>query len=180
MLCYFQVYSKVNQLYIHTLFKNFFPFGHYRILSGVPCAIQQVLISNLFYMQKYKVQGFPGGSVVKNLPAKAGDTGSIPGLGKSPGGGDGNPLQYPCLKNPMGRGAWRATVHRVTKSQLHKHAQWFINQIFLSLAYKKLILSLQPTKTSIELNIYKKRNVWVLSDFYKRNTSTFLSTTKGN
>ena len=68
--------------------------------------------------------------MVKNLPAKAGDpgdTGSIPGLGKSPGGGNGNPLQYPCLKNPMDRGAWWATVQRVTKNQLHKHAQWFTN-----------------------------------------------------
>ena len=55
--------------------------------------------------------GFPGGSVLKNLPASAGDAGdlgSIPGLGRSPGGGNGNPLQYSCLKNPMGRGAWWA------------------------------------------------------------------------
>ena len=57
--------------------------------------------------------------VVKNLPANAratGDVGSIPGLGRSPGGGHGNPLQYSCLKNPIERGAWWATVHRVTKS----------------------------------------------------------------
>ena len=58
--------------------------------------------------------------VVKNLPSNAGDVrdmGSIPGLGRSPGGGNGNPLQYSCLENPMDRGAWRATVYRVTKSQ---------------------------------------------------------------
>ena len=58
--------------------------------------------------------------VVKNLPANAGDLreeGSIPQSGRSPGEGHGNPLQYPCLKNPMARGAWRATVHRVTKSR---------------------------------------------------------------
>ena len=58
--------------------------------------------------------------VVKNPPANAGDirdTGSIPGSGRSPGGGHGNPLQYSCLENPMNRGAWWATVHRVTKSQ---------------------------------------------------------------
>ena len=57
---------------------------------------------------------------VKKPPAEAGDlrdVGSIPGLGRSPGGGTGNPLQYSCLENPMDRGAWRATVHRVTKSQ---------------------------------------------------------------
>ena len=59
--------------------------------------------------------------VVKNLPAHANagglrDTGSIPGLGRSPGEGNGNSLQYSCLENPMDRGAWRATVHRVAKS----------------------------------------------------------------
>ena len=63
--------------------------------------------------------GFPGGSVVKNLPASAGDTedmGSIPGLGRSLGEGNGNPLQYSCLENPTDRGAWRATVNGVAKS----------------------------------------------------------------
>ena len=58
---------------------------------------------------------FPGGSVVKNLPANAGDVGLIPGSGRSFGGGNGNPLQYSCLGNPMDRGAWQVTVHRVTK-----------------------------------------------------------------
>ena len=53
--------------------------------------------------------GFPGGLLVKNLPANAGDVGSIPGSGRSPGGGNGRPLQYSCLWNPMDRGAWRAT-----------------------------------------------------------------------
>ena len=53
--------------------------------------------------------GFPGSSVVKNLPAKAGDLGSIPGSGRSPGGGNGNPLQYSCLRNPTDRGTTRAT-----------------------------------------------------------------------
>ena len=60
--------------------------------------------------------------MVKSLPADAGgsrdtDTGSIPGSGRSPGGGHGNPLQYSCLENPMDRGAWWATVHNVLKSQ---------------------------------------------------------------
>ena len=57
--------------------------------------------------------------VVKNPPTNAGDVrdaGLISGLGRSPGGGRGNPLQYPCLKNPMDRGDWRATVHRVAES----------------------------------------------------------------
>ena len=60
-------------------------------------------------------EGFPGGSAVKNLPANAGDTGPIPGSGRSPGEGSGSPLQYSCLGNPMDRGAWRAAVHRITK-----------------------------------------------------------------
>ena len=59
--------------------------------------------------------GFPGGSVVKNLPTNAGDIGSIPGLGRSLGRGHGNSFQYSCLEYLMDRGAWRATVHRVTK-----------------------------------------------------------------
>ena len=65
------------------------------------------------------VKGFPNGSAGKNLLAKAGDTGdmgSIFGLGRSPGGGHGNPLQNYCLENPMDSGAWQATVHRVTQS----------------------------------------------------------------
>ena len=53
--------------------------------------------------------GFPGSSVVKNLPANAGDMGSVPELGRSSGGGNGNPLQYSCLENPMDRGTWWAT-----------------------------------------------------------------------
>ena len=55
------------------------------------------------------------GLEVKNLPANSGNTDSIPGSGRMPGGGNGIPLQYSCLGNPMGRGAWWATVHRVTK-----------------------------------------------------------------
>ena len=61
----------------------------------------------------------PGGSVVKNLPANAEDArdvGFIPGSGRSPGGGNGNPLQYSCLGNPMARGAWQAMLHGVTES----------------------------------------------------------------
>ena len=58
--------------------------------------------------------------MVKNLPANAGDVrdvGLLPGSGRSPGEGNGNPFQYSCLNNPMDRGAWQATVHRLTKSQ---------------------------------------------------------------
>ena len=60
--------------------------------------------------------GFPGESVVKNLPASTGDFGLIPGLGRSPGGRNGNPLQYSCVENSMDRGVLWATVHGVTNS----------------------------------------------------------------
>ena len=59
--------------------------------------------------------GFSGDSVVKNLPANAGDVGLIPGSGKSPGEGNGNPPQYSCLENPMDRGAWWVIAYVVAK-----------------------------------------------------------------
>ena len=62
------------------------------------------------------MRGFPAGSDSKESACNAGDLGLIPGLGRSPGGGHGNPRQYYCLENPMDRGAWRATVHGVAKS----------------------------------------------------------------
>ena len=64
-----------------------------------------------------KKKGFPGGSEVKASACNAGDLGSIPGSGRSPGEGNGNPLQYSCLENPMDGGAWWATVHGVAKSR---------------------------------------------------------------
>ena len=75
--------------------------------------------------------GFSGGSVVKNPLANVGDVGLIPGSGRYPGGGNGNPLQYSCLENPKDRGAWQATVCGVTKSHMclsvhtrtHTHTQ---------------------------------------------------------
>ena len=59
--------------------------------------------------------GVPGGSVVKNLPANAGDSVSIPGSGRAPRGGNGSPLQSSCLENLMDRGAWQARVHGVIR-----------------------------------------------------------------
>ena len=63
----------------------------------------------LFHSFSWYPWNFPGGSVVKNLPASTGDPGLIPGLGRSPGEGTGYPLQYSCLEKPMDRGAWQAT-----------------------------------------------------------------------
>ena len=68
--------------------------------------------------------GFSGGSAVKDLPANAGDVGLIPGSGRSAGEGNGNPLQYSCLGNPMDRGTCWVTVHRVSKeSEVIKQQQ---------------------------------------------------------
>ena len=61
-------------------------------------------------------KAFPGVSAVKNMPSNAGDMDLIPGSGRFPGEGNGNPLQYCCLGNPLDRGAWRATVHGIEKS----------------------------------------------------------------
>jgi len=61
------------------------------------------------------LNGFPDGLVVKNSPANEGDLGSVPGSGRFPAGGHGNPLQYSFLENTMDRGAWKATVHGVGK-----------------------------------------------------------------
>ena len=71
--------------------------------------------------------GFLGDTVVKNLPANARDAGLIPGLGRSPGVGSGNPLQYSCLGNSMHRGAWRARVYEVTESDVTERLSIYID-----------------------------------------------------
>ena len=92
--------------------------------------------------------------VVKNMPAKTGDikdTGSIPGSGRSPRGGNGNPVQYPCLENPKDRGAWQATVCGVSKSQTW--LKWFCMHA-LGWAYEFPISNcLWPTKWAISHEI---------------------------
>ena len=105
---------------------------HPTILSSVvpfSSCLQSFPTSGSFLMSQFFASGgqSPGGAVVKNRPAKVGDkrdTGSIPGLARSPGEGNGNPLQHSCLENSMDRGAWQATVHGVKKSQtqLNTHA----------------------------------------------------------
>ena len=68
---------------------------------------------------------FPGGSDGKESACQVGDSGSIPELGRLPGEGNGNPLQYSCLEKSMDRGAWGATVHGVTKSWIHRETNPF-------------------------------------------------------
>ena len=73
----------------------------------------------VYHLTSFSIsEGFPGGSVVKSPPAIAGDAGLIPVLGRFPGEGNGNPLQYFCRGNLMDRGAWWATVHGVAESDM--------------------------------------------------------------
>ena len=85
--------------------------GHQRAFGGVPCAIQWAHYLSILYT------GFLGGSEDKASACDAEDPSLIPRLGRSPGEGNGNPLQYSCLENPMDRGAWWAAVHGVAKSR---------------------------------------------------------------
>ena len=97
--------------------------------------------------------------VVKNPPANAGDTrdsGSIPGSGRSPGGGPGNPLQYSCLENLMNREAWQAIVHRFTKSWTRPMRQHTQRYIYHCVVQQKLI---QHCKSTIHQKKKKPRRV---------------------
>ena len=76
-------------------------------------------------MESTQNSGFPDGLVIKNQPANVRDVGLIPGLGRSLGGGNGNPLQYSCLGNLMDRGAWKATVYEAAKEL--DTTQWLNN-----------------------------------------------------
>ena len=89
---------------------------HSNILAwGIPWSVQPMGLQRVGH--DFYFQDFPGGSDGKASVYNVGDLGSIPGLGRSPGEGNGNPLQYSCLENSMDGGAWWATVHGVTKSQ---------------------------------------------------------------
>ena len=86
------------------------PHSRMYILSKNTCFIHLYVACLYIY-----IQGFPGVSVVKNQADNTGDMGFIPGSGRSPGEGNGKPLQYSCLENPMGSGAWQSTIHGVSK-----------------------------------------------------------------
>ena len=73
------------------------------------------LTHKIFLVRRLLAKGFPGGSEVKASASNVGDPGSIPGSGRSPGEENGNPLQYSCLRSPMNRGVWWATVHGIVK-----------------------------------------------------------------
>ena len=115
-----RVYSRVIQLYVNVsiLFRILFPF---RILQGAefPVLYSRFLSFICFKFSNVYVWGLPQWVSSKESVCIAGDTGDIgliPGWGRLLGGGNGNPLQYSCVENPLDRGAWWATVHGVTKS----------------------------------------------------------------
>ena len=86
-------------------------------MSGDSGKVGSFVLFCFVYSNTPLSMGFPGGSDCKESACSAGDLSSIPGLGRSPGEGHGNPLQYSCLENPMDGGACRATVRREVKSQ---------------------------------------------------------------
>ena len=90
--------------------------GSCRSLFLSPRSLDTFIFGPFHSIHSPPVPCFPGGSVVKNPPASAGDLGSIPGLGRSPGERNGNPLQYSCLESLVGREAWQATGYRVAES----------------------------------------------------------------
>ena len=87
-----------------------------RLREMIKIAILGFSFTEDFHMLFYCL-GFPRGSEVKASACNSGDLGSIPGSGRFPGEGNGNPLQYSCLENPMDRGTWWATVHGVVKNR---------------------------------------------------------------
>ena len=99
----------VGTLFFKTL--SFSIYFYVSIYLAVSSQMQQA--ESLIFEAAYQI--FPCSSVGKESACNAGDLGSIPGLGRSPGEGNGNPLQYSCLENPMDRGAWWATVHGVAR-----------------------------------------------------------------
>ena len=80
-------------------------------ISKYTVMVEKLSDSSRIHLYPFTSLGFLGGSVGKNLPASAGDMGSVHGSGRSSGEGNGNPLQYSCLGNPIDRGDWRAIVH---------------------------------------------------------------------
>ena len=98
---------------------------------------------------------FPGGSVVKRQPASAEDVGLIPESGRSPGGGNGNPLQHSCLGHPMDREVWRTTVHGVAK-ELETTKQ--LNSNNMKKTYKRSTQSFQILKIIFIKNFVPSRN----------------------
>ena len=127
-----------------------------------------IVLHELFLTCPFHSMGSPGGTVVKNPPASAGDTGvagSILGLGRSPGEGNGNPLQYSCLGNSMNRGAWWATVHGIAnesntaEQQAWHPTQWYsVLLVYVAVYITILSMKWQSTVLYLTFNFEKMIN----------------------
>ena len=120
-------FSKLHQLYFGFWRKGVCQRQERKVFCALPCAETAAWVTA---EEKQGLWSFPAasqhGSVCKEYTSNSGDTGdtgSIPGLGRCPGGGNGNPLQYSCLENSMDRRVWRATVHGVVQSQTRQSTQ---------------------------------------------------------
>jgi len=111
----------------------------------------QTVIAAMKLKDAYSLEGFPGGSEVKASACNVGDLGSIPGSGRFPGEGNGNPLQYSCLENPMDGGAWWATVHGVAKNQTR--LSYFTFTLLLG---RKVMTNLDSIFKSRDITLPKK------------------------
>ena len=102
------------------------------------------------------MRGFPGGSMVKNLPANSGDSSSSPGSGRSPGEGNGNPFQYSCLENPMDRGTWQASPWGCKESNIREYTfRLYMRYICIS--------NKNPKQMFLERQIQGHENIWDIS-----------------
>ena len=135
MVCKFKVMEELWNDERRAVAEGFYLYSMVRVIWA---HVRQSNIRNWLtsanFVQIWQCVGFPGGSMVMNLPANAGATGdmhSVPGSGRSPGGRNGSPLQYSCLENSMDREAWRAAVYGVMKSwtrqRLITHAWQYID-----------------------------------------------------
>ena len=101
--------------------------------------------------------GFPGGSMVKNLPANAGDASSIPEAGRSPGRGNDNPLQYFCLENLRDRETWQATFHGVTKSWRQQSTTHMHTNTMFSESHMRLVMLQALINYSVANSLFLER-----------------------
>ena len=143
------------------LYQSDFSFCNFHISSCIfPFLFREVpltfLVKPMLNSFSFCLSDFPGGSDGKASACNAGDLGSIPGLGMSPGEGNGNPLQYSCLENSKDRGDWQAIVHAVTKSQT------WLNDLHFHFTFTSLVpgpvMSIFMLLENIPMNTQKKCN----------------------
>ena len=129
-----------------------------------------------------QLRGFPGGSEVKASTCSAGDLGSIPGSGRFPGEGNGNPLQYSCLENPMDGGAWWTIVHGVAKSwtRLSDFTSLLLQLKILHAARKSEIRCTATKTWCSQINVFLKKLQWEIVNTYKRSENIERNPQQGN